>query len=141
MAAVPIREYMDGHETVVIARGKLNRRIGIVLDLGANIVEHLMQPCRNLDPRRAQVLLRASRAPSPAPNSVEHASVDRVYEARIQWVAPSTRERPLGGFENVGFFVLIELALKRQMNGDEFCRLIWIYGRGAWRVFEPAGHY
>lgn len=41
---------------------------------------------RNLDPRRAQVFLGASRMPSPAPNSVEHVSVYRVYEARIQWV-------------------------------------------------------
>lgn len=44
--------------------------------------------------------------PSPAPNSVEHVSVYRVYEARIQWVAPSTRERPFGGFENVSFLIL-----------------------------------
>jgi hypothetical protein len=72
-----------------------------MLNLSANVAEHLAQPHRNFEPGHAYILIRAARLSRPFPSLIEHAAVNDMNEALIQWVAAASRGQPCGRLENV----------------------------------------
>ena len=62
-----------------------------MLNLSANVAEHLAQPHRNFEPGHAYILIRAARLSHPFPSLIEHAAVNDMNEVLIQWVAAPVR--------------------------------------------------
>src|SRR5271170_1508674 len=110
---------MNGDEAMMVAGSNLYRRVSLMLNLSANVAEHLSQPHRNFEPGHAYILVRAARFSRPFPSLIEHAAVHDMNEALIQWIAAASREQPCGRLENVCFLVLVELALQREMRWDK----------------------
>ena len=63
-----------------------------MLNLSANVAEHLAQPHRNFEPGHDYILIRAGRLSRPFPSLIEHVAVHDMIEALIQWVAAVARE-------------------------------------------------
>src|ERR1700675_1186157 len=110
---------MDCDEPMMVTSRDLIRSIGTMLDLSANVPEHLVQPHGNLVPRHPNVLVRAAWFSRPLPSLIEHATVNEMNKALIQRVAATAREQPFGGLEYVRFLVLVELTLQREMRWNQ----------------------
>lgn len=82
---------MNGNETMVPG-GNLHGRIGLMLNLNANIAEHLAESHRNFEPGHSYILIRAARLSRPFPSLIEHAGVDYMNEALVQWIAAASRK-------------------------------------------------
>jgi hypothetical protein len=60
VSTVAVREHMNGGEAMMVAGSNLYRRVGLMLNLSANVAEHLTQPHRNFEPGYAYILIRAA---------------------------------------------------------------------------------
>ena len=101
VSTVAVREHMNGDEAMMVAGSNLYRRVGLMLNLSANIAEHLAKPHRNFEPGHSYILIRAAGLSGPFPSLIEHAAVHDMNEALIQWVAAASRKQPCGRLENI----------------------------------------
>lgn len=94
MATVAIWKYMDGYQVMMVAGGDLGRWESFVIDLDANVTQHLGQMHRDFMPTYSNVLVGTTCSTGPLPCLIKHAAMYRMNEALIQRVAAAAAEQP-----------------------------------------------
>lgn len=105
-----------------------------------SVFEQLMQPCWDLAPVAANVLVRRPEGSCPSPRVPEHSAVQDTAELFAQHILDAGAGEPLNSFEDVCRLPFVECALCRDVGGNELRRLIWVQGRLAWFVVEGYRH-
>ncbi len=109
-AAVAVRERMHGDETVMQPHRDLIRRIGLLLDPVANIVQRHAELDRNTDRIDPDIALGPAEVAGPGPDIAEHPAVELPDECFGEDVPAALAVCPCGARSDVGLLGLVQLA-------------------------------
>ena len=140
MTPVAIREDMNCDQPMMISRGDFFRRVRVVLDLRAYLLQQLPQADPYFVGWAADVLIRGAGLSCPPPGAVKHATVYGEQEFLVQRITLVARERPDRGLQDVRFLEFIEVPLQSNARWDQTQRLIGIQRRGTGRIVNLYCH-
>ena len=109
-ATVAVRERMDGDETVMEPYRDLVRRISLVLDPVAGIVQSRARFDWNTDRIDPKIALGPAKSTGPGPDIAKHPAVKLLDELSREDVSAALAVCPCNTRRNVGLLSLVQIA-------------------------------
>ncbi len=129
-ATVAVRERMDGHETVMEPHRDLVRRIGVVVDPVAGIVQGHGELDRDMGRVDPDIALGSGVVASPCPDIAEQLDVKLPDERVCEDVPAALAVRPSGASSNVRLLGLVQLTAVGNPGLEETLAFLRLQRRG-----------
>ena len=139
MAPIAIGEGMDQHQAMVIARGQLVRRVGLVGQPIIHVIQKLPQPGWNVMGQGADIGLDRPQFPGPGSDIAEHAQM-QFSEIVFRGERDPAAHGPGAAGKDIGLLGRVEIIAGRDPRLPKATLVLWREGcRALWLVEQRQG--